>query len=131
MRVKVSGRLQLIAVDLGTAIKAGQTAAQIEPDDYRLCLYQAEAALSQTRTRLGLSARGSDDQVNPEQTATVRQGGAVPEQARLAAPATRLCSTKASFLLAIRPDGRSIQGRCTQGFTKLLPGCACGNQQPN
>ncbi len=83
LRVKVPGRLQSIAVDLGTAVKAGQTVAQIEPDDYRLRVQQAEAALSQARARLGLSAAGSDDQVNPEQTAAVRQARAVLEQAQL------------------------------------------------
>ncbi|OYT72682.1 MAG: efflux transporter periplasmic adaptor subunit [Chloracidobacterium sp. CP2_5A] len=83
LRVKVPGRLQSIAVDLGTAVRAGQVVALIEPDDYRLRVQQAEAALAQARARLGLPAEGSDDKVDPEQTATVRQAKAVLEQARL------------------------------------------------
>ncbi|MFQ3581774.1 efflux RND transporter periplasmic adaptor subunit [Chloracidobacterium validum] len=82
LRVKVPGRLQTIAVDLGTAVKAGQVVACIEPDDYRLRVQQAEAALAQSRARLGLPADGNHDRVDPEQTGTVRQAKAVLEQAQ-------------------------------------------------
>jgi RND family efflux transporter MFP subunit len=56
--------------------------AQLEPNDYKLRVQQSEAALAQARARLGLSPDSTDDQVNPEQTATVRQARAVLDEAR-------------------------------------------------
>lgn len=83
LRVKVPGRLQTIAVDLGDVVQPGQVVARIEPDDYRLRVQQAEAALAQARARLGLPAEDGDDRVDPEQAAVVRQARAVLEQAQL------------------------------------------------
>jgi RND family efflux transporter MFP subunit len=80
--VKVPGRLQMISVDLGTVVKRGQMIAQIEPEDYKLRVEQAQAALAQARARLGLSLEGHDGKFDPEQTATVRQARAVLNQAK-------------------------------------------------
>ena len=80
--VKVPGRLSMISVDLGTVVKRGQMIAQIEPEDYKLRVEQAEAALAQARARLGLSLEGKDGKFDPEQTATVRQARAVLNQAK-------------------------------------------------
>jgi RND family efflux transporter MFP subunit len=79
--VKVPGRIKTVSVDLGTVVKRGQMIAQIEPDDYKLRVEQSTAALAQARARLGLTPEGSDDKVDPEQTATVRQARAVLNQA--------------------------------------------------
>src|SRR5438876_9469986 len=68
--VKVPGRLHSISVDLGSVVRRGQMIAQLEPGDYKLRVEQAEAALAQARARLGLSPEGSDDKVDPDQTAT-------------------------------------------------------------
>ncbi len=57
--------------------------ARLDPTDFRLRVEQAEAALRQIRTRLGLSPEGSDDNVDSEQTATVREARAVLDEARL------------------------------------------------
>ena len=81
--VKVPGRLRAISVDLGSVVRRGQVIAQVEQQDYRLRVQQAEAALAQARARLGLSPDGQDDRVDPEQTGTVRQARAVLEEARL------------------------------------------------
>lgn len=81
--VKVPGRLRAIAVDLGSVVRRGQVIAQVEQQDYKLRVQQAEAALAQARARLGLSPDGQDDRVDPEQTGTVRQARAVLEEARL------------------------------------------------
>lgn len=81
LSVKVPGRLQAISVDLGTVVRRGQMIAQIEANDYKLRVQQSEAALAQARARLGLSPDGSDDQVDPEKTATVRQARAVLDEA--------------------------------------------------
>src|SRR3979409_1175855 len=53
--VKVAGRLSSISVDLGSVVRRGQMVAQIEPNDYKLRVQQAEAALAQARARVGLS----------------------------------------------------------------------------
>src|SRR5260370_32375470 len=56
--MKVPGRLQTITVDLGSVVHKGQSIAQLEPQDYKLRVQQAEAALAQARARLGLSPDG-------------------------------------------------------------------------
>ncbi len=81
--VKVPGRLRTITVDLGSVVRRGQVVAQVEPQDYNLRIQQAEAALAQARARVGLSADGKDDRVNPEQTGTVRQARALLDEARV------------------------------------------------
>lgn len=80
--VKVPGRLQTISVDLGTVVRKGQAIAQLEQQDYKLRVQQAEASLAQARARVGLSPDGSDDRVSAEDTGTVRQAKAVLEEAR-------------------------------------------------
>ncbi|HEV2883465.1 MAG TPA: efflux RND transporter periplasmic adaptor subunit [Pyrinomonadaceae bacterium] len=88
---KVPGRLRSINVDFGSVVRRGQTIAQIDPQDYNLRVQQSEAALNQARARVGLSADGKDDRVNPEQTGTVRQARAVLEEAKVSRDrATRL-----------------------------------------
>jgi RND family efflux transporter MFP subunit len=80
---KVVGRLGEINVDLGSRVKKGQAIARINPSDYRLRVEQADAALQQSRVRLGLPASGNSDKVDIEQTSLVRQGAAVLKEARL------------------------------------------------
>lgn len=80
--VKVPGRLRSITVDLGSVVRRGQVIAQVEQQDYRLRVEQAEAALAQARARLGLSPDGKDDRVSAEETGTVRQARAVLDEAR-------------------------------------------------
>jgi len=82
--VKVPGRLSTISVDLGSVVRQGQVIAQIDPQDYRLRVQQADAALAQARARLGLSPQGNDDAIDPEKTSTVRQARAVYDEARVA-----------------------------------------------
>jgi RND family efflux transporter MFP subunit len=65
---------------LGSVVRRGQTVAQVEQQDYRLRIQQAEAALQQARARLGLQPDGSDDLVDPEKTGTVRQARALMDQ---------------------------------------------------
>lgn len=81
--VKVPGRLQTISIDLGTVVRKGQLIAQLEQQDYKLRVQQAEAAMAQARVRLGLSPDGSDDRVSAEDTGTVRQAKALLDDARL------------------------------------------------
>jgi RND family efflux transporter MFP subunit len=82
LSIKVPGRLSTITVDLGSVVRKGQVVAQVEQQDYRLRVQQAEAALQQARARLGLQPQGDDDRFDPEVTGTVRQARAVLEEAR-------------------------------------------------
>ncbi|HET6975819.1 MAG TPA: efflux RND transporter periplasmic adaptor subunit [Pyrinomonadaceae bacterium] len=80
--VKVPGRVRTISVDLGSVVKRGQVIALVDSEDYRIRVQQAEASLAQARARLGLAPDGTDDRVDPEKTATVRQARAVLDEAR-------------------------------------------------
>jgi RND family efflux transporter MFP subunit len=83
LSLKVPGRLSELTVDLGSRVRRGQTVARLDPTDFRLRVDQALATLQQARVRLGLSPDGTDDRVDPERTALVRQARAVLEEARL------------------------------------------------
>ena len=80
---KVPGRLAEITVDLGSRVRKGQRIARLDASDFRMRVDQADAALQQARARLGLSPRGTDERVDPEQTAIVRQARAVLDEAKL------------------------------------------------
>jgi RND family efflux transporter MFP subunit len=79
---KVAGRLQSMAVDLGSRVRRGQLIARIDPTDYGIRLQQAEAGLAQARVRLGLPAEGASDAVDPTDTPPVREARAVLDEAR-------------------------------------------------
>jgi RND family efflux transporter MFP subunit len=81
--VKVPGRIQAITVDLGSVVRRGQLVARVEPQDYELRVRSAEAALQQTRARLGLPPDSGGDRVDPEQTGTVKQARALLEEAKV------------------------------------------------
>src|SRR5262245_29853315 len=83
LSLKVPGRVAELKVDLGTRVKRGQVVARLDPTDYRLRVEQSVATLQQARVRLGLSPDGTDDRIDPERTALVRQARAVLEEARL------------------------------------------------
>jgi RND family efflux transporter MFP subunit len=83
LSIKVPGRLQTISIDLGSVVHKGQVIAQVEQQDYKLRVQQAEAGLAQARARLGLSPDGKDDRVTAEETGTVRQAKAVLEDVKL------------------------------------------------
>jgi len=80
---KVAGRLAEIPVDLGTRVRRGQVIGKLDQSDFKLRVDQADAALQQARVRLGLAPTGSDERVDSEQTAIVRQARAVLDEARL------------------------------------------------
>jgi RND family efflux transporter MFP subunit len=81
LSAKVSGRLQSLAVDIGSPVRKGDVLAQVEPRDYELRMQQAEAALAQARTSLGLPAEGDGDQIELQDVTTVKQAQAVLEEA--------------------------------------------------
>ncbi|MBI4245863.1 MAG: efflux RND transporter periplasmic adaptor subunit [Candidatus Rokubacteria bacterium] len=83
LSLKIPGRLSELMIDLGSRVRRGQVVARLDPTDFRLRVEQARAALHQARARLGLSPEGTDDRVDLEQTALVRQARAVLEEAKL------------------------------------------------
>lgn len=80
---KVAGRVSEIMVDLGSPVRSGQVLARLDPTDFRLRVEQSEAALRQVRAGLGLPPEGSDERVDVEKTAQVREARAVLEETRL------------------------------------------------
>jgi RND family efflux transporter MFP subunit len=83
LSAKVAGRVERIDIDMGSRVKRGQPIAQLDQTDFKLRVEQADAALQQARARLGLSPTGTEEKVDPEQTAIVRQAFAVLEEAKL------------------------------------------------
>jgi len=83
LAIKVAGRLQQLYVDIGSPVHRGQALARLVPTDFDLRVRQAETALQQARTQLGLPATGPDEAVDPDQTAVVRQAAATLKQAQL------------------------------------------------
>lgn len=79
---KVAGRMNQLKVDLGSSVRRGQTIGQLETNDFKVRLQQAEAGLQQARVRLGLPPEGEDDSINTENTATVRQARALLDEAK-------------------------------------------------
>ncbi len=94
LSTKVAGRLQSVAVDLGSAVRQGDLLAQIEPQDFELRLRQTEAALGQARARLGLPLSGDDDKVDLDATSTVQQARVLLEEAARARTRTQLLVEK-------------------------------------
>jgi len=81
LSVKVPGRLEKVAVDLGSAVKEGDLIAQVERRDYELRVKQAQAALAEARAAVGLPLEGSEENVAVESVANVKQARAVLEEA--------------------------------------------------
>lgn len=79
--VKAPGRLTKLNVDLGSQVSANEVLAEIDSTDYELRVRQSEALVNQTRARLGILDKPSDDVV-PEETAIVREAEAVVKEAR-------------------------------------------------
>jgi len=82
LSLKVTGRLEELLADLGTAVRKGQILARLTPTDFELRHRQAEAALQQARARLGLEPVGDGDTIDIEKTALVRQARAAVDEAR-------------------------------------------------
>ena len=80
--MKVAGRISELPVDLGTAVRKNDVIARLDTTDFQLRVRQSEAALQQARVRLGLSPNGSEEDVNLEQLAPVRQARAQMDGAK-------------------------------------------------
>ncbi|HET9215927.1 MAG TPA: efflux RND transporter periplasmic adaptor subunit [Terriglobia bacterium] len=74
--LKVAGRIAELPVDLGSVVKKGDVIARVDTTDFALRVRQSEAAVQQARVRLGLSPNGTNEDVDLEQTAFVREARA-------------------------------------------------------
>src|ERR1051325_6928313 len=74
-----AGNLDEITVDIGTPVRAGQVIGRIDQREVKLKVDQADAALKQAESKLGIPA-GS--KLNPEHQTDVRQAKAALERAR-------------------------------------------------
>ncbi|HLQ77883.1 MAG TPA: efflux RND transporter periplasmic adaptor subunit, partial [Terriglobia bacterium] len=74
--MKVAGRISDLPVDLGSTVQKGDVIARLDTTDFELRVRQSTAALEQARVRLGLSPSGTNEDVNIEQTAPVREARA-------------------------------------------------------
>lgn len=83
LAMKVTGRLAILTVDLGDRVSKGQVIAALEPTELKIGIEQAEAALQQARSRLGLRRDGTGDRIVPDETATVKQAAATQREAKL------------------------------------------------
>ena len=63
-------------------MKQGQTSRRLDPQVLQATIAAGRAALAQARARVGLSADGKDDRIDPEETGTVRQARALLDDAR-------------------------------------------------
>jgi RND family efflux transporter MFP subunit len=75
--LKVAGRLERLAVDLGSRARRGDLLARLAPADFELRVRQAETALEQARVRLGLAPGAPDTAPDLEKTAGVLQADAL------------------------------------------------------
>lgn len=80
--LKVAGRLERMAVDLGSRVRRGDLLARLAPADFELRVQQAETALEQARVRLGLAPGAADTAPDLEKTSGVLQADALLLQAK-------------------------------------------------
>src|SRR5262249_37544720 len=67
--LKVAGRIERMAVDLGSRVRRGDLLARLAPADFELRVEQAATALEQARVRLGLAPGDPDTARDLEKTA--------------------------------------------------------------
>src|SRR5258706_690648 len=84
LSTKVAGRLDELAVDLGSRVHKGDLLARVDAHDYELRVTQAEAALAAARARLGLPLADGDgkDDADPERVAIVLQARTALDEAQ-------------------------------------------------
>jgi RND family efflux transporter MFP subunit len=80
--MKVAGRISELPVDLGSTVQKGDVIARVDTTDFELRVRQSAAALEQSRVRLGLPPTGTNENVEIEQTAPVREARATMDGAR-------------------------------------------------
>jgi len=80
--LQVAGRISELPLDLGSSVQKGDVIARLDTTDFTLRVRQSEAALQQARVRLGLPPTGTNEDVDLEKTAFVREARAQMESAK-------------------------------------------------
>ena len=121
LSVKVAGRLESIAVDIGSVVRKGDKLAQVDLTDYELRVKQAEAVLFQARAAVGLPLAGDDDTVDIEASGAVREAKALLEEAsknrarvrqlvlEKLAPQTDFDATEAAYSVAVSRHQEAVE----------------------
>ncbi|HTF90389.1 MAG TPA: efflux RND transporter periplasmic adaptor subunit [Planctomycetota bacterium] len=82
LSTKVAGRLESLAVDVGSVVRRGEPIARIEARDFELRQVQAAATLTAARAMLGLEENAEAKSIDTETMAIVREARAELDQAR-------------------------------------------------
>jgi multidrug efflux pump subunit AcrA (membrane-fusion protein) len=117
------GRVDWLGVDVGAKIRAGQSLARLDTSISVLEVQEAEAAVQQVRARLELPALGTDDAVEAEDTAMVRQARAMHEEAQLtlrrAGDLLRQDLTAQAVMEAAQAAAKVAESRLQQARTEV------------
>ena len=79
---KVAGRVEMVHVDLGDTVQAGDPLVSLDQQEYRFQVEQAQAQLAQARAAVGLREGDEVDQLEPSNAAPVRQEQALWDEAK-------------------------------------------------
>lgn len=79
---KVAGRIKKVPVDMGSTVSQGGLLAELETDEFRLKVQQAQAELEQARAKLGLKPGQSEDTIDRARLPSVAQEEALRNQAQ-------------------------------------------------
>lgn len=89
---KVPGRVTEVFVDLGDAVAAEQPLVQIDQQEFRLMVAQAQAQWTQSRSAVGMKPEDSVADLNPDNAPPVREARAVWDEAKQAITRLRALS---------------------------------------
>src|SRR5262249_56334390 len=82
VRSELSGRLKTVNVEEGDRVRQGQVLAEIQNDDYRARVQEAEAELAQREAELRRTVNGARSQERREAEASMKAAEAVLHNAR-------------------------------------------------
>lgn len=89
---KVPGRVTEVFVDLGDVVTADQPLVQIDQQEFRLLVSQAQAQWTQSRSAVGMKAEDNVNDLNPDNAPPVREARAVWDEAKQAITRLRALS---------------------------------------
>ena len=78
---RVAGSVAKVHVDFGDVVQRGEPLVELDREEFRLQVEQAEAALAQARAAVGLKPDQSRDSLEPENAPPVRQERALRDEA--------------------------------------------------
>ena len=79
---ELDGRIGRVLVDLGDTVTPGQLLGEIDPEEFRIQVVQAQARLQQAQAQLGLREGQDPRSLRNEDTPEVRRANAILEEAQ-------------------------------------------------